>query len=159
MSNTYNLYNLEPQFKNFLLAENVSNLTLTNYLSDFRHFAAWFEAKIRSTQSADFWEQINFETITQYKKYLFTSSIPLKSINRRLSTLRKFCSFAITQGWLNHNPAKQVQNAKQELMTEKQTHVFEEVLTLYYRHLIKEKGVDSAQAVNQINLIKEFFSL
>ena len=112
MTNTYNLYNLEPQFRSFLVAENISNLTLINYLSDYRHFAAWFEAKINIKEGINFMDLISFDTVNQYKSYLFESGIPLKTINRRLSTLRKFCTFAIQQGWMKNNAAKQVQNAK-----------------------------------------------
>src|SRR3989344_9210507 len=40
----YNLSNLEPKFKNFLLAENISVISIRNYLSDVRHFFGWLIA-------------------------------------------------------------------------------------------------------------------
>jgi site-specific recombinase XerD len=157
MPNTYNLYNLEPQFKTFLVAENISNLTLINYLSDFRHFAAWFEAKINLKTEIDFIDLINYDTVNQYKSYLFESSIPLKTINRRLSTLRKFCSFAIQQGWMKNNAAKQVQNAKISHNNESDYSL--DLLGQYQKYLLNEKGLDSNKAEQSLEIIKEFFLL
>ena len=157
MTNTYNLYNLEPQFRSFLIAENISNLSLINYLSDFRHFAAWFEAKINIKPDSEYLSLLNYEAIDQYKTYLFESNIPLKTINRRLSTLRKLCSFAIQQGWMKNNPAKQVQNAKNK--SGKEADQVTDLLNAYQKYLLNEKGLDSKTTDQYLENIKEFFSL
>ncbi|MGB9882963.1 MAG: site-specific integrase, partial [Microgenomates group bacterium] len=118
----YNLYNLEPQFKNFLIAENISSLSLKNYLSDFRHFIGWliFKLKVKNQKlkvDDDPLKLLAFVTsdlINEYKNYLAENKIPLKTINRRLSTIRKFFSFCISQGWLKENPAKKISNIKNQ---------------------------------------------
>ncbi|MCL4363703.1 site-specific integrase [Patescibacteria group bacterium] len=115
MQKGYNLYNLEPQFKNFLLAENISPISLKNYLSDFRHFSGWIELYTSSNQTSaknyeNLSEMVNEKSVEEYRSYLSENNIPLKTINRRLSTVRKFCSFCISQGWLKENPAKKVNN-------------------------------------------------
>ena len=46
MDKQYNFYNFEASFKKFLLAENVSPITLKNYLSDLRHFLGWTILKL-----------------------------------------------------------------------------------------------------------------
>ncbi|GIW64535.1 MAG: hypothetical protein KatS3mg092_0468 [Patescibacteria group bacterium] len=120
----YNLYNLEPQFKNFLIAENFSPISLKNYLSDFRYFVGWLNNNIKyqihylkdKIKNKDlqnlsiFLTLIDLDFLNLYKKYLLENNTPLKTINRRLSTIRKFFSFCISQGWLKENPAKKVSN-------------------------------------------------
>ena len=120
MRKQYNLYNLEPLFKKYLLTENISLISLKNYLSDIRHFFGWLISylesnNIKSTSSdRNSVEFITVKTISEYKSYLITNIIPHKTINRRLSTIRKFCAFCISQGWLKENPAKQILNIKNQ---------------------------------------------
>lgn len=117
MGKQYNLYNLEASFRKFLLAENVNQVTLKNYLSDFRYFSGWLG------QSEGYPEPENNEThftslvltlgnIAAYKEFLRKSKFPSSSINRKLSTVRKFCSFCIAQGWMKENPAKKIANVE-----------------------------------------------
>src|SRR3989344_765671 len=112
MSDTYNLYNLEAPFKEYLSAGNQKAVSIKNYLSDLRHFAGWMTSYQKSNVRAhhDAPQPITLNDISEYKSYLESNSIPHKTINRRLSTLRKFCSFAISQGWMKENAAKQVGN-------------------------------------------------
>ena len=117
MQKGYNLYNLEPQFKNFLSAGNVSPITLKNYLSDLRHFLGWANLKFESANTT--FDEGNFSFlnepfISEYRNYLSENNLPFKTINRRLSTVRKFCSFCISQGWIKENPAKKVSNIGQK---------------------------------------------
>jgi len=125
MQKGYNLYNLEPEFKKYLFAEKISPVSLKNYLSDFRHFAGWMEFYIKANSNvgakfispekraileSPLQEFINEKTISEYRTYLIENNLPRKTINRRLSTVRKFCSFGISQGWLKENPGKKVSN-------------------------------------------------
>ncbi len=107
MSNTYNLYNLEAPFKEYLLALNYKSVSIKNYLSDIRHFFGWMTLYSKSKQLISI---IDNKSVTEYKSYLSENNIPYKTINRRLSTIRKFCSFCISQGWMKENPAKKVGN-------------------------------------------------
>lgn len=145
MPNTYNLYNIEASFKEFLIAEiknsriyakngeiheftrkKLTPVSVKNYLSDFRHFMGWLQLYANSQKREsvpcnsvlssvsfrveDFIALVTLPTIFAYKDYLISNSLPQKTINRRLSTVRKFCSFCISQGWLKENPAKAVGN-------------------------------------------------
>jgi site-specific recombinase XerD len=122
MDQGYNLYNLEALFKNYLNAEINSRITIKNYLSDLRHFIGWAilklpreawshsAGKIEEITSEEFVSLIESQLIEEYKQYLITNNIPPKTINRRLSTLRKFFAFCISQGWRKDNPAKKVAN-------------------------------------------------
>ncbi len=137
MDNRYNLYNLEASFRNFLVAENVATATLKNYLSDFRHYLGWIQqAKdLKVTNETIFTKAV----VTGYLTYLNILGLPLKSINRRLSTLRKFGSFCISQGWTSENPAKHVSNLQlSEISIDKIVVEFEETHTPLQSAQIKE---------------------
>ncbi len=122
MANDYNFYNLEAPFKLFLVSGNkkISPISIANYISDLRHFFGWIVLTIKNSElpinfSPDDYQQIfsqflTKEIIAEYTAYLKENFIPLGTINRRLSTLRKFCAFCISQGWLKANPAKQIAN-------------------------------------------------
>ncbi len=112
MNGGYNLYNTEALFRKYLLAENKTSITVKNYGSDLRHFIGWVTLGKRLHTSApeEMSELITQELIEDYVQYLEDSKTPIKTINRRLSTLRRFCSFSISQGWMSHNPAKKMQN-------------------------------------------------
>lgn len=118
----YNFYNLEASFSKFLYAGNntIKKVSVKNYLSDLRHFLGWLSMKVRSEyeegrqNSADTLDSlvsnITLKNLGHYKAYLLDNAIPDKTINRRLSAIRKFCTFCISQGWLKENPAKKVRN-------------------------------------------------
>jgi hypothetical protein len=123
-SQGYNLDNFEAMFREFLILDGVSPLTLKNYQSDLRHFLGWFHLFLKSNRpdnpennslsESDFAAQIDHGAVSSYKTYLETNGLPPKTINRRLSTLRKFCSLCIKQGWMKENPAKRIGNVSLE---------------------------------------------
>jgi site-specific recombinase XerD len=112
----YNLYNFEHEFKNYLLAGNANPITLKNYLSDFRHFWGWLSIQ-SFVQDIEFEDDKSYtlslltsQIVSVYKNYLINNALPYKTVNRRLSTLRRFCTFCVSQGWLKVNPAKEISN-------------------------------------------------
>jgi len=170
MINQYNLYNLEPQFKNWLLAgknnRSHSPLTIKNYLSDLRHFLGWMIFYLKSHQLSvgtihELSLQLTLSVINNYKSYLVENKIPLKTINRRLSTLRKFCSFCISQGWIKENPAKKVSNInpiKKSRSVYQQNEVDSDILRQFHQDLIKE-NFDRSTIKSYLDDIREFFSI
>jgi len=140
MDQRYNLYNLEASFKDWLGAgiektqnnadpeeyqgqstrKGLTKISIKNYLSDLRHFFGWLYFSLKSnnlnisltSKPEEILRQINKGIINAYQSYLIANQIPIKTINRRLSTLRKFFTFCISQGWLKENPAKKIQNLK-----------------------------------------------
>lgn len=97
MTKTYNLYNLEPEFKKFLEKGNFSRITISNYLVDFRHFLSWFIFLLKQQGLQFELEYFSTETFALYEKYLRSLKTPLKTANRRLSTLRTFMRFLVVQ--------------------------------------------------------------
>jgi site-specific recombinase XerD len=157
MDKWYNFYNFEASFKKFLLAENVSPITLKNYLSDLRHFLGWTILKSKAQDKKnfenlsplEFLNQINESLVEEYKNYLVVNAIPAKTINRRLSTLRKFFSFCISQGWLKENPAKKIQNLKLKI---------DSIISSFALSLEKE-NLDQKTIKSYLEVVQEFLSL
>jgi len=173
MDNRYNFYNLEASFRNYLLAGNINQkqlttITIKNYLSDFRHFIGWLVFKFKVSSFAKALEDekspkkiialITPLLVEEYKSYLVENKIPEKTVNRRLSTVRKFCSFCISQGWMKENPAKQVQNFRPESNRPLVENIkAENLLNQFEKDLIKEK-INQSIITNYLNDVQEFLS-
>lgn len=127
MNNEYNLSILEALFKDHLHAEKVSKVTIKNYRSDVKYFINWFYVYIRryieSVGGEDngvslievFILHSTDGLIEEFKQYLIASNIPLKTINRRLSSIRKFYAFCVKRGYLTENPSLSVSNHKKSV--------------------------------------------
>lgn len=173
MKNIYNWYNLEPKFKNWLIAGNLissgiakkktsqlTQNTIKNYLSDIRHFLGWLifklqaqnlKLKIEKNFPLAVLNQVSINLIEEYKSYLVENKIPIKTTNRRLSTLRKFFSFCIDQGWLKENPAKEVKN----INPEKPKNQIEDLLDEFKKDLQKE-NLEEKTIKSYLTTIGEF---
>lgn len=155
MQNTYNFYNLEASFKQYLVAGNGNPVSTKNYLSDIRHFFGWLSFYIGShdikiiDNTYPLRSFITAETIIEYKNYLLENKIPHKTINRRLSTIRKLCSFCIEQNILNENPAKHITNIL--ALPGNQT----EELVKEYESYLKLQEKDQAVITSSLNTIQE----
>lgn len=155
MVKRYNLSNLQASFRNYLLAEIKSPFTIKNYLSDFRHFTAWLlfiiDSSALQTNQENLVDFINDQTIKDYKEYLVRNRIPLKTINRRLSTLRKFCTFCIKQGWMSENLAKKVTNISKK---PKNKIIFDE-----YRLSLQHESLADSEIKNYLKIAQEILQI
>jgi len=149
MGNRYNLSNLEATFSKYLAAENYSRISIKNYLSDLRHFTGWVINKLRATSYELRVENIHSDVIETYKSYLSDNQTPNKTINRRLSTLRKFFSFCINQSWITDNPARNIENIGNKPKLPLQ-------LTQFKTYLIS-KGVKKPIIAKYLNNLEEFY--
>lgn len=143
------MLNLPKSFELYLKSQGASPLTIKNYISDFNHFWGWFLLILKSRakpgsrfivyeeKTHQLVNQITPQLINDYKNFLVVNKIPIRTINRRLSTLRKFGKFCISQAWLKSNPAKKVKNAT--LNEKKQKTESERILKKYEESLKKEK--------------------
>ena len=110
--------NLVKVFKSFLDSERISKGSIRSYTSDVRHFLSWLLFFLKSNKiSLDLnstIQQFNNETIVllkhvnqkvlnAYKDYLLSNNTPLKTVNRRFSSLRRFGQFCQSQNWLSVN--------------------------------------------------------
>jgi site-specific recombinase XerD len=92
-------------FKDFLYSLKKSNLTIKNYINDIKSFFAWF-TEVALIQHAwniadkDLFSKINSSVIEEYKQRLLTAQFSPLSINRKLSSLRSYVSWAKSQGFI-----------------------------------------------------------
>ncbi len=152
MEKQYNFYNFEASFRQFLIAGNFKPITIKNYLSDLRHFFGWLILKLKvikpnldfsSPNEIELLKEINPEIIADYQKYLTSNNLPIRTIKRRLSTLRTFFTFCISQNWLKSNPAKNNQK---------------NLLELFKNSLEREK-LDQKTIKSYLDNVQEFLSI
>ncbi len=87
-------------FKNYLYVTNASNLTIKNYISDVAQFISWVEKVL----GFDF-NNITKPVIDEYKNRLLKTGLNPRSINRKLSSLRKYTAWAIEEGHITKKSA------------------------------------------------------
>lgn len=153
MVNRYNFYNLEASFREYLIAGNVNPISIKNYLSDLRHFFGWLTFYLESHNNLNISVFFATPVLLDYKSYLVGNKIPDRTVNRRLSTLRKFGSFCISQGWLKENPAKTIQNVKFRLSNQSKS-----LLTSFTEGL-KTNNFDETVIKDFQSDIKEFLDI
>lgn len=109
--------NLPNTFAQYLTVEGNSPITIKNYLSDLNHFLAWMEITLKSknlpySEGESFFisRYFNTELVQNYRAYLLSNEIPTATVNRRLSTLRTFGKFCLSQGWVKENPTNTLSN-------------------------------------------------
>ena len=98
--------NLLSQFKDYLFSQDnkAANVTVKNYLSDINHFIRWFETTYHKTFPS---REITAQTINAYKSNL-SETFSASSLNRHLSSLRKFFGFLKLEGIIAHSPFEQL---------------------------------------------------
>jgi len=104
----YNPYNFEANtlerllnsFKEYLYSEKISKGSARSYLSDIRHFFGWLSLflqanrqQITNQEPVTLLEQVNEKVLEAYQKYQVDNHVPIKTINRRFSSLRRLGSF------------------------------------------------------------------
>jgi site-specific recombinase XerD len=77
--------------------------------------------------------------LAKYKNYLVQNQLPISTVNRRLSTLRTFGGFCLSQAWITENPAKKLTNVSLGPKTEDGRQKTE-VLEGFRKHLEGEKA-------------------
>ncbi len=106
------------EFLSYLAALNISPKSLKNYKSDLNHFTGWIILKVRSygayveslSEAIPF---LNKNLIWNYKTYLLENSIPAKTVNRRLSTLRHLAKHLLASQALDFDFMEGVENTAQ----------------------------------------------
>jgi site-specific recombinase XerD len=152
---------LPRAFKLYLASQGVSSVTIRNYLSDFNHFWGWLILTLKnqglsSTSPREIIKQITPSVIKDYKNFLFINKTPVKTINRRLSSLRRFGGFCLSQNWLKSNPARKISNLSAKNNCS-QPENREQILKKFKAGLEKEK-VSSVTIRNYLSDIRHFLA-
>lgn len=89
-------------FKDYLFRHNCSGKTIKNYLSDIKQFALWLDKTTDSETSGPFYQKITTELIEAYKNRLLSDAgYSALSVNRKLSSIRKYLTWLNQTGLLN----------------------------------------------------------
>ena len=98
-------------FLNYLQYErNRSVLTVKGYGEDLSAFEAYF----KSLDGHLSWESVDSDVIRDWMESMIDKGNSATSVNRRLSALRSFYRFALSRGWVEKDPARQVRSPKKE---------------------------------------------
>lgn len=140
---------LVEQFATFLNLQNKppSSLTVKNYKSDVRHFIRWFEKELHNSFSSG---NVTPQIIELYKK---SKGISARSIDRHLSSLRKFFSFAKQEGLILTNPFDLLLASSSPLPANEDSWKLKDFKNYLYIH-----NASSLTIKNYINDIEQFFS-
>jgi site-specific recombinase XerD len=96
------------EFKDFLYVYNASNLTIKNYVIDIKQFFTWAQAVLGITEE-DILPMLDTAFITEYRDRLASENVfSAASINRKLSSLRKYVAWAKSQNLLGNQNGLQV---------------------------------------------------
>ncbi len=125
MSDRYNLFYFEAEFKKYLIAGNAEPSTVKNYLSDLHFFFSWVRNTLSIADLAycELPEVFSHSLIRSYHTYLESSTNSENTVDRRLATLRKFFLLCIEQQWIHSNPAEEFdrktkQDEREEIVNE-----------------------------------------
>lgn len=148
MSNRYNFFYFEATFKKYLHAGNAGVATVKNYLSDLHFFFTWMQNN-KEMVDLDLSDAPNIFThalVREYHEFLIASKTPSSTYERRLSSLRQFFAFCITQAWLKSNPAHEF---------DRYTKVdqLNDIIGRFKNHL-KTQKTDEKTLARQINVIR-----
>jgi len=91
------------EFKNYLYVYGAASLTIKNYVIDIQNFKSWLtkECALSNTQVPTPFTYLNSGTIREYKAFLeHKQQLSKQSVNRKLSSLRKYIDFAEKQGYI-----------------------------------------------------------
>lgn len=97
-------------FKNHLYVFNASYLTIKNYVIDVRQFSGWAESVLPPSQDPEgkALDKVNSSLINEYKKRLITDlGLSPVSVNRKLSSLRKYMAWAKAEGLIKNEPTRE----------------------------------------------------
>ncbi len=102
-------------FKDYLYVYNASHLTIKNYVIDVKQFLNWAEevTGIKETwdvSEKDLFQKLDNSLIEEYKKRLISQSFSPLTINRKLSSLRRYTAWAASEGLVRDIKKEQVSN-------------------------------------------------
>jgi site-specific recombinase XerD len=147
------------KFENYLLeVSGISPKSLKFYRSDVNHFKSWLILKVRALGVfAEHFVQlvpfINKSVSQEYKGYLLENNIPLKTINRRLSTLRHLSRFLLVNQLTNEDFMDGESNLKSSSIEDVNASVVKN-----YASFLADQKVSHNTSKNYISDVKQFLS-
>lgn len=150
---------LQKAFDEYLISLGISTKSFKNYRSDVSHFFSWAKSHLNEigTYIESFDEIAPFlgqKFISEYKSYLASIPSPVKSINRRLSTLRHLSHFLVATQITSLDFMEGIQNVSSTQSKRRSTLP---LLDNYRTHLESQK-VSSNTVKNYLSDIRQFLA-
>jgi len=143
--------NLEDQFKNYLLQEReLSRRTVKNYLSDFSNFWNWLDLALPKIDKIS--QKITLNSLKRYRKYLSSTELAKSTVKRRLSTVRIFCQFLLSQGMIKTDPSIELENPSEDSPEDEK---IDNLVTKFERYL-DNQGLSRNTAKNYLADVKNY---
>src|SRR3989338_6368791 len=117
MYNISNLHNLEANFKEYLEKENYSRASISNYIMDIKKFLGWYFFMLSNQGLTYDLSYLSKAVMSSYQEHLSNQHIPVKTVNRQLSSIRTFAKFCVVRGYIATYPFTDVPNVKDSSQT------------------------------------------
>lgn len=146
-------------FENYLLNSiKISKKSLKYYRSDLSHFVGWIFLKIKTLGilADDFNQAIPFlstNLLKEYKSFLISNKVALKTINRRLSTLRHFSRYLILEDIVQFNFMDNIVNVQKV-----ESNLLQNNLVKDFTKFLESQKVSRSTSKNYIADINQFIS-
>lgn len=130
-----------------------------NYRSDLNHFSAWTILKVRSfgsyidslTEAVPFLSN-NFAG--EYKRFMVENTVPIKTVNRRLSTLRHLARFMALNQIIDQNFMDGIENVS---VRKKSAIIVDPLIGQFKAHLEAKKASPNT-IKNYISDVRHFLN-
>jgi len=146
-------------FENHLLNTiKISKKSLKYYRSDLSHFVGWIFLKIKTLGilADDFNQAIPFlshDLLSEYKSFLILNKVALKTINRRLSTLRHFSKYLVLEDIIQFDFMDNISNVQKEESSLLHNHLVKD-----FSKFLESQKVSRSTSKNYIADINQFIS-
>lgn len=150
------------KFLDNLLTEGKSSVSVKNYKSDISHFLAWAILKLKSfgTYAESVLEItpfINQNFFNEYKNYMIENKIKVKTINRRLSTLRNFSNFLFSNQIIDNDFMHGIQNTGIGIAGKMQG-ISTDIVDEFRESLVRSEKASENTVRNYVSDVKSFLS-
>lgn len=150
---------LIKNFEKYLLnSVKISKKSLKHYRSDLSHFIGWIFLKIKTLGilADDFNQAVPFlshDLLSEYKSFLISNKVALKTINRRLSTLRHFSKYLVLEDIMQFDFMDNIVNVQKEESNLLQNHLVKD-----FSRFLGSQKVSQSTSKNYIADINQFIS-
>jgi len=150
------------KFLNYLQSEKKSAVSIKNYKSDIGHFLAWTILKLKTFGSfaesvTEIIPFINNSFFLEYKNYLVKNNSKVKTINRRLSTLRAFSRFLYSEQITDQDYMQGIQNTGIGIPSSTQAKS-EDIVDRFRESLEKQENASPNTVKNYVSDVRSFLA-
>lgn len=156
------LDSIKNNFNKYLTSLGISAKSHKNYRSDISHFAGWLILKIRTFGSyvENLTEAVPFlskDLAVEYKNYMIENATPLKTVNRRLSTLRHLSRFLVSTQVIDADFMTDIENVS-DVKEAKAVRVANHPSIEEFRSYLEAEKISPNTIKNYLSDIKQFMS-